>query len=70
MHYNRANSYSIANGSESIKFKAKDSETLATPLCLRNVSKDLSVHNMKKTRFYRYVYDFSVDYDAVQSMMY
>ena len=70
MHYNRANSYSVVNGSESIKFKAKDSETLATPLCLRNVSKDFSVHNMKKTGFYRYVYDFSVDYDAVQSMMY
>ena len=47
------------------KFKAKDFEILATPLCLENISKDWSVDNMKKTRFNGYVYDFSVDYDAI-----
>ena len=31
-----------------VKFKAKDSEILATPLCLGNISKDWSVDNMKK----------------------
>ena len=47
------------------KFKAKDFEIVATPLCLGNISKDWSVGNMKiKTSFNRYVYDFSVDYDA------
>ena len=30
------------------KFKAKDSEIVATPLCLGNISKDWSVDNMKK----------------------
>ena len=52
------------NGTEIYKFKAKDSEIVASPLCSGNVSKDWSVDNMKKTRFNGYVYDFSVDYDA------
>ena len=38
---------------------------VATPLCLGNISKDWSVDNMKKTGFNGYVYDFSVDYDAI-----
>ena len=46
------------------KFKAKDSEIVATLLCLGNISKDWSIDNMKKTGFTGYVYDFSVDYDA------
>ena len=60
LHYNGANSYLFVNGKEIIKFKAKDSEIVATPLCLGNISKDFSVDNMKKTRLNRYVYDFSV----------
>ena len=51
------------NGTEIYKFKAKESEIVASPLCLGNVSKDWSTDNMKKTRF-GYVYDFSVDYRA------
>ena len=53
------------NGTEIIKFKAKDSEIAATPLCLGNISKDWSVDNMKGTGLNGYVYDFSVDYDAI-----
>ena len=47
------------------KFKAKDSEIVAAPLCLGKISKDWSVDNIKKTGFNGYVYDFSVDYGAV-----
>ena len=65
LHYNGANSYLFVNGTESYKFKAKDSEIVGTPLCLRNISKDWSADNMKKTGFNGYVYDFSVDYDSV-----
>ena len=65
LHYNRANSYLFVNGTEIYKFKAKDSEIVATPLCLESISKDWSVDNMKKTGFTGYVYDFSVDYDAI-----
>ena len=64
LHYNGASSYSFLNVTEIIKFKAKDSETVATPLRLGNISKDFSVDNMQKTGFYEYIYDFSVDYDA------
>ena len=46
-------------------FKAKDSEIVASPLCLGNISKDWSIDNMKKTGFTGYVYDFSVDYDVI-----
>ena len=48
-----------------IKFKAKDSKIVATPICLGNISKDWSVDNMKNTVLNGYVYDFSVDYDAI-----
>ena len=46
--YNGANSYLFVNGKEIHKFKAKDSEIVATPLCLENISKDCTVDNMKK----------------------
>ena len=65
LHYNGANKYSFVNGIEIYKFKAIDSEIVATPLCLGNVSKDWTVDNMKKTVLNGYVYDFSVHYDAV-----
>ena len=65
MHYNGANSYIFVNRTERIKFKAKDSEISAYPLCLGNISKDWSVDNMKKTGLKRYVYDFSVGCNAI-----
>ena len=49
LHYNGANSYLFVNGTEIIKLKAKDSEIVATPLFLRNISKDWSVDNLKST---------------------
>ena len=52
------------NGKEIYKFKAKDSEIVASSLCLGNISKDWSVDSIKKARFNGYIYDFSVDYDA------
>ena len=64
VHYNRANSYLFVNSAEIYKFKTKDSEIVASPSCLGNISKDWSVDNMKKTGFNGYVHDFSVDYDA------
>ena len=63
-HYNGANSYLFANDTEMYEFKAKDSEIVATPLCLGNISKDWWTDYMKKAGFNGYVYVFSVDYDA------
>ena len=51
LHYNEANSYLFVNDTEIYKFKAKDYEIVATPLCLGNISKDWSTDNMKKNRF-------------------
>ena len=65
LHYNRANSYLLVNSKEIYKFKAKDSEIVATPLCLGNISRGWSVDNMKKTGLNGYAYDFSVDYVAI-----
>ena len=48
LNYNGANSYLFVNGTEIIKFKAKDSEIVASPLCLGNISKDWSTDNLKK----------------------
>ena len=56
-------------GIEIIKFKAKDSEIIASPFCLGNISNDRSTDNLKKnkkkTGFTGYVYDFSVDYNVI-----
>ena len=63
LHYNGANLF--VNGTEIIKFKAKDSEIVANSICLGNISEDFSVANMKKTGLYGSVFDFSVDYKII-----
>ena len=65
LYYNGANSYLFVNGTKICKFKAKDSEIAASPLCIGNFSKDWSTDNMKKNGFTGYVYDFSADYGTV-----
>ena len=70
MHYNGTNSYLFVNGKETIKSKAKDSEIVASPLCLGNISKDWSTGNMKKTGLNGYVYEFNVDYNNYISTNY
>ena len=65
MHYNGGKCYLFINGAEIYKFKGKDFEIVAILLCLRNVSKDWSVDNMKRTGLNGDVYDFSLDYDAI-----
>ena len=45
----------MVNGTEIIKFKAKDSEIVTIALCLGNISKDWSTDNMKKTGLTGYV---------------
>ena len=64
LHYNGTNRHLFVNSTEMYKFKAKDSEIVASSLCLGNISKDLSTDNIKRTGFNGYVYDFSVYYDA------
>ena len=65
LHYNGANSCLFVNDTEIHKFKARDSDIVITPLCLGNISTDFSVDNIKNTGLNGYVYDLSVDYDAI-----
>ena len=64
MHYHWANSYLSVNGTKIIKFEAKDFEIVAYPLCLGNISKDISLDYVKTTELNKCVYNFSVNYDA------
>ena len=50
LYYNKENSYLFVNGTKIIKFKSKDPEIFAHPLCLGNISKDWSVDNTKKNK--------------------
>ena len=63
LQYNGTNSYLFVK--EIHKFKAENSETVSTPLCIGNISKDFAVDNMKKTWLNEYVHDFSVDCDML-----
>ena len=38
---------------------------IAAPICLGNISRDFSLDNIEKTGLNGYIYDFSVDYDAI-----
>ena len=49
LYYNGTNSNLFVNGTEIIKFKAKDLEINLYELCLGNISKDWSIDNMKKS---------------------
>ena len=69
LHYNGANSYLFVSGTEIYKFKAKDYNIAASPLCLGNVSKDWSIDNMKRTGFTGYVYDFRTLVQIMKLMM-
>ena len=65
LHYNGANKYLFLNSTEIIKFKVKYSGIVATPLCLGHISDESSGDTTKKTGFYGYVYDFTVDCIAI-----
>ena len=65
LRYNEANICLLVNGTEIIKFKAKDTKITSYLLCLGNISKYWLVDNMKKTGIKGYTYDLSVDYNAI-----
>ena len=65
LHCNGAYRYLLINDKEIHKFTAKDCEINPYELCLGNISKGWSVDNMKKASLKGYVYDFSVDDDAI-----
>ena len=42
LHHSEPNSYLFVSGKEIVKFKAKDSAIVGTPLCLGNISRLVS----------------------------
>ena len=63
MHYNGSNSFLFVNPTKIYQFKAKKKDTF----CLGNISGNFPANNMEKTRLNECVYDFSVDYRALDT---
>ena len=68
LHYNSSISYLFVNGTQELKFKAKNDQILKEKLCVGNLSSDWTVVNSTKTGFYGNVYDFVVDYQGIYDM--
>ena len=51
LHYNGSNNFLLVNRIKIYKFKAKDSELNAYPLCTSNISTGCTVENMKNLVF-------------------
>ena len=66
LHYNGDDSYLFVNGKEVTKFKAKK-QSVVGKLSLRNISRDFNQAGRKSTGLSRYIYDFSVDYNALSN---
>lgn len=49
LQYKKANNYLFANATKMIKFKTKDYEFVASPVCLGNISKNVPVNNIKNS---------------------
>ena len=68
LHYNGDNSYLFVNGTQELKFKAKDDQTFKEKLCVGNISDDWLTTNSEKTGLYEKAYDFVVDYEAIDGV--
>ena len=62
---NEADSYIFVNGVEIYKIEAKEKRNYGNSIISSQHLKRLLVDNMKSTGLPGYVYDFSVDYDAI-----
>ena len=67
LHYNGDDSCLFVNGKEVTKFKAKNYEIKANQLALGSISTsaNLSSSDIKDSKLYGHVYDFSVDYSTI-----
>ena len=69
LHYNGDNLYLFANGYQELKFKAKNDQILKNEkLCLGNLSDQWRIAEYKKTILYGNIYDFVVDYEAINGV--
>ena len=68
LHYNGDNSYLFANGRQELKFKAKDDRIINEKLFLGNLSSEWTTSESEKTGVYGNIYDFVVDYKAINGV--
>ena len=68
LHYNGDNSYLFVNGTQELKFKARDDQIFKEELCVGNISDGWLTTNSKKTGLYGKVYDFVVHYEAINGV--
>ena len=66
LHYNDDNSYLFVNGKQELKFKCKTDQLVKEKLCIGNLSK--SPIEAQKTGLYGNIYDFVVDYKAINGV--
>ena len=64
LHYNGDDSYLFVNGKEVKKSKKQN---VVRKLSLGNISADFNQADRKSTGLYGYIYDFSVDYNAISN---
>ena len=66
LHYNSDNSYLFVNGKEIYKFKASNkNDNFPSHFCLGNISNKFDFRWFKRSTLLKKIYDFSVDYDAI-----
>ena len=68
LHYNGNDSYLFVNGRQELKFKTKDDQLIIDKVCLGNLSNEWTKSESEKTGLYGNIYDFVVDYRAINSV--
>ena len=67
LYYNGSNNFLFVNATKVYQFKTKDSEIKDFALCLRNILKDFTIDNMKKTGLKGVVIFFSVYFNPTNT---
>ena len=68
LHYNDDNSYLFVNGKQELKLKCKTDQLVKEKLCIGNLSNNWSPMEAQKTGLYGNIYDFVVDYKAINGV--
>ena len=68
LHNNDDNSYLFVNGKQELKFECKTDQLVKEKLCIRNLSNNWSPIEAQKTGLYGNIYDFVVDYKAINGV--
>ena len=67
LHYNGCNSFLFVNAKKICQFNAKDFKIKYYTLRLGNISKDLTINNMKKTGLKGIIIFFSFDINPIDT---